>query len=166
MDDLLTERLTLHPFTPDEAERVAAGEPGPADHWAPGYPTEGERTGARMFLKGCQDGQDPHPFGNFEIRRRTDGAAIGGIGFHGGPDDTGAVEVGYGLAAAERGQGYATEAVLAVLAHARAAGARVFRAETTVENAASQGVLRKAGLALVRTDGDALHFELPLVGGE
>ncbi|KQV16579.1 MULTISPECIES: GNAT family N-acetyltransferase [unclassified Kitasatospora] len=166
MDDLLTERLTLHPFTPEEAGRVVAGEPGPTDLWAPGYPTEGEKTGARMFLKGCQDGNDPHPFGNFEIRRREDGVAIGGIGFHGGPDENGGVEVGYGLAEATRGQGYATEAVLAVLAHARSAGALVFRAETTTDNPASQGVLRKAGLALVRTDGDSLHYELPLVDSE
>ncbi|MER5866711.1 GNAT family N-acetyltransferase [Kitasatospora sp. NPDC002040] len=162
MNDLQTERLVLHPFTPAEAGRVAAGEPGPEDVWAPGYPAEGERTGARMFLKGCQDGNDPHPFGNFEIRRRSDGAAIGGIGFHGGPDDDGGVEVGYGLAEAVRGQGYATEAVLGVLAHARAAGARLFRAETSTDNPASQGVLRKAGLTLVRQDGEALFYELPL----
>lgn len=141
---------------------MVAGEPGPEDSWAPGYPTEGERTGARHFLSGCQDGNDPHPFGNFEIRRREDGVAIGGIGFHGGPDEHGAVEVGYGLAESARGQGYATEAVLAVLEHARAAGAVVFRAETTADNRASQGVLRKAGLELVREDGESLHFERPL----
>ena len=48
----------------------------------------------------------------------ADGAVIGDCGLHGGPygpvDDAGRVEIGYGLAAPSRGQGYGSEVVAAI----------------------------------------------------
>jgi RimJ/RimL family protein N-acetyltransferase len=79
---------------------------------------------ARRFLGTCTDVGDPQPFGNYEIRRRSDGQAIGGLGFHGPADDNGSVTIGYGLIPSVRGEGYASEALRALLEFARAHGLR------------------------------------------
>lgn len=63
------------------------------------------------------------------------------------------VETGYGLADAFRRQGLATEAVDALVAIALSNGASQVRADTTVNNRASQRVLEKTGFReLSRSD--------------
>lgn len=158
MDDLLTDRLAIHPLTADEAGRIAAADRGPDTHWAPDYPADGERAGARMFLRACAAVGDPQPFGCYEIRLRADGTAIGGIGFHGAPDEQGAVEVGYGLAASARGHGYAAEALRAVICLARAHGATRVTGNTTHDNLPSQRVMAAAGMAFTREDAVLRHY--------
>ena len=70
---------------------------------------------------------------------------IGSIGFKSAPKD-GVVEIGYGIAQAARGRGYATQAVRQIAAVAFATGkVEVVRAETVLDNYASQRVLKKAG---------------------
>ncbi|MDH6579431.1 GNAT family N-acetyltransferase [Kitasatospora sp. MAP5-34] len=162
MNDLLTDRLVLHPFTAEEARLVETGERGPDTHWAPDYPAEGERTGARMFVRACEAVGDPQPFGGYEIRRASDGRAIGGIGFHGGPDEHGAVEVGYGLAESARGQGYAREAVRRMVELAREQGVTKFLGNTGHDNVPSQRVMLAAGMTLVNEDEELKYYELVL----
>ncbi len=162
MNDLLTERLILHPFTAEEAKRVVAADRGPDTNWADDYPTEGERTGARMFVQACEAVGDPQPFGGYEIRRASDGQAIGGIGFHGGPDENGAVEIGYGLAESARGQGYAREAVRRMVELAREQGVTKFLGNTDLDNLPSQRVMLAAGLTLVNEDEQLKYYELAL----
>jgi hypothetical protein len=53
--------------------------------------------------------------GNYEIRRREGGQAIGGVGFCGPADENGRVTIGYGLIPSARGQGYASEALRGLL---------------------------------------------------
>jgi RimJ/RimL family protein N-acetyltransferase len=78
----------------------------------------------------------------FLMTRREDGAALGGVGFGG----TGEVhELGYAIGRPYWGQGYATEAVLAMVEHARTRGLRALEAFTFIENPASARVLDKAG---------------------
>ncbi|GAA2151670.1 hypothetical protein GCM10009760_47320 [Kitasatospora kazusensis] len=160
--DLLTDRLVLHPFTVAEARQVEAAERGPEHNWAPDYPAEGERTGARMFANAAEAYGDPHPFGGYEIRRASDGLAIGGIGFHGGPDEDGAVEIGYGLAESARRQGYAVEAVRRMIELAREQGVAKFLGNTDLDNIPSQRVMLSAGLSFVREDEQLKYYELPL----
>ncbi|WP_035845329.1 GNAT family N-acetyltransferase [Kitasatospora azatica] len=158
MNDLLTERLILHPFTIAEAERVAAGQAGPADNWAPDYPSEGERVGAGMFVKY----QTAHPFGGYEIRLREGGTAIGGIGFHGAPDEHGHVSVGYGLSASARGNGYAREALRAIVAAAPGWGVTSLKGDTDHENLPSQRVMEAAGLTFTHEDGELKYYAIEL----
>jgi RimJ/RimL family protein N-acetyltransferase len=162
MNDFLTERLAIHPLTAAEAERIVAADRGPDTNWAADYPAEGEQTGARMFLKACEAIGDPQPFGCYEIRLGADGPAIGGIGFHGAPDEQGAVEIGYGLAESARGRGYAREAVRGIAEFCRAQGVRTLIANTTHDNVASQRVMEAAGMTLVRADDELKHYELAL----
>ncbi len=99
---------------------------------------------------------EQRPFGYYRITRLADGRAVGGVGFKGQPDG-GCVEIGYGLAPSARGQGYAAEAVVALLALAAEHGVSRVIADTTLDNIASQRTLLRAGFRLVGSD-DELHY--------
>jgi RimJ/RimL family protein N-acetyltransferase len=73
------------------------------------------------------------------------GRIVGAGGFKSTPKD-GKVEIGYGIAPACRGHGYATRGVTLLCAEAFASGrVKEILAETSVTNAASERVLEKAG---------------------
>lgn len=99
----------------------------------------------------------------------TDGPGrrvVGGINFHGAPDERGMPEVGYGLLPAERGRGYAIEAVQAMFEWARREhGIRRFRASVAPDNERSLHLIGKLGFRRVGEqwdpeDGLELVFEL------
>ena len=74
------------------------------------------------------------------------GEEIGGIGFKGVPDAAGNVEVGYGVDEVYQNQGYATEAVGAMLQWALSYDAvSCVQGQTEANNIISQKVLRKNG---------------------
>ncbi|MGQ4488645.1 GNAT family N-acetyltransferase [Streptomyces sp. SAS_281] len=158
MNDLETPRLFLHPMSPADAEHVAAGSPPAGARWAPGYPSPGERGAASRFLTTCADTGDPSPFCSYEIRLRTDGVVIGGIGFHGAPDDRGSVTIGYGLVESARGRGYASEALRALLRFAREQGVSRVRGDADTGNIPSQHVMTAAGMRLVGEDASLKYY--------
>jgi RimJ/RimL family protein N-acetyltransferase len=160
MTDLVTERLVLHPMTVGEAERVVAGEPDSGDRWAPGYPTDGDVFAARRFLGTCASTGDPQPFGNYEIRRREDGRAIGGLGFHGPPDTNGSVTVGYGVIPSAQGRGYASEALRELLLFARTHGVTCVKGDADHDNIASHHVMLAAGMRSAGQDERVRYFEM------
>lgn len=87
---------------------------------------------------------DYYWYTNWEIILSATSCSVGGIGFAGLPDDQGSTEIGYALDQKYRGQGIATEAVKALSEWAfQDAGLQIIRAETPVDNAASQRVLEK-----------------------
>ncbi len=99
----------------------------------------------------------------------TDGEerrVVGGINFHGAPDDRARPEIGYGLLTEERGRGYAIEAVEGVFDWAlREHGIRRFRASVAPDNDRSLHLLQKLGFRHVGEpwdpeDGLELVFEL------
>ncbi|AZK95174.1 MULTISPECIES: GNAT family N-acetyltransferase [Streptomyces] len=160
MEDLVTERLVLHPLTPEEAGQLAEGVPFPGAAWAPGYPMTDDRSAARRFLdtRTRATAGRPHP-GAFEIRLRSDGRAIGGVDFHGPADSTGSVTVGYGLIPSARGRGYASEALRAVLAHARALGITRVKGDADHNNTPSHHVMTAAGMHLTGEDHRVRYYE-------
>jgi RimJ/RimL family protein N-acetyltransferase len=164
MTDLITSRLVLHPLTAGEATRIVGGVAGPADVWADGFPGEGDRDAARMTAKAAAvHGRQDDPFTCYRIDCRRDRAAIGTIGFHGPPDRRGQVTIGYGLVPHSWGNGYATEAVHALIELCRAHPAvRSLAADTGHDNHASQRVLLKSGFRLVRQDRELRYYELAL----
>ena len=89
----------------------------------------------------------------FLIILRETGEVIGDIGFHGPPDEAGAVEIGYSIVEQYRGRGLVGESAVAIggLAWSRPEVTRII-AQTEEGNAASAGVLRHAGF---REDGVA-----------
>ena len=84
--------------------------------------------------------------GSFIAVRRADGQAIGLLGTKGEVTPSGEQEIGYGLTPGTWGQGYATEAVGALLPWlGTQPGVRVVTAETAPGNPASARVLTKLG---------------------
>ena len=161
---LSTARLVLHPVGEAEARRIHDRAPTPDDRWAADYPFDGDLAGIGAFLHAVEQQGEQGPFGYYQVSLRSRAIAIGGIGFKGLPLD-GAAEVGYGLAPSARGHGYATEALRAIVDLAAALGLTTIRADTDLENRASQRVLEKAGFHLSREDAEARSYEIHLEAG-
>ncbi|MGW3202749.1 GNAT family N-acetyltransferase [Streptomyces sp. NPDC001135] len=157
------ERVTLVGVRPAAADDLRLGGDG-GFGWLDGGPYEGTREAASFLLKAYEAGVHRPEFGVFALVRHEDGRAVGGIGFHGVPDEDGRVEIGYDLVEGARGQGYATEALrtLADWALAREDVGSLF-ATVERDNTASQAVLGRAGFVRVSEEGDTggeLAYEL------
>ena len=101
------------------------------------------------------------------ITLRSGALMIGHAGFHGPPDDEGAIEIGYTIFPAFRGRGYATEAARRLLDMAKELGAKTFRASVSPDNAPSLAIVKKLGLVktgerMDDVDGLEFVFERPL----
>jgi RimJ/RimL family protein N-acetyltransferase len=154
--------VSLHAVDVAEAERIRDNRPTATDSWSPGYPFEGDREAVEAFLAASAAHGDQQPFGYYRITRLNDGLTVGGIGFLGPPDAHGRVEVGFGLIPAARGQGYAREALDALLQLAREHGVREVRADTALGNVASQRTLLGAGFVEQGADTQLRHYRRDL----
>jgi len=100
------------------------------------------------------------------VLRDTD--TIVGLGnFHGAPDDTGTIEIGYRVLPAFRRKGYGREIADTMWAFAaRQPEVKVLRASVAPDNDASLAIVRRAGFRQVGeqidpVDGMELVFEIP-----
>jgi [ribosomal protein S5]-alanine N-acetyltransferase len=94
------------------------------------------------------------------IIHKDDNTLIGDIGFHGPPDTSGRVEIGYSIIPEYRNQGYATEMTCHIIAWAwQQPGVTSVIAECLDDNLSSIKVLEKAGLRRVSTEGRMLRWE-------
>lgn len=119
----------------------------------------GRPRGHRVSAGRCRAG-DPGAFRLYEIRLRETGVSIGGIGFHGPPDELGVATIGYGLTPGARGRGYATEALRALVEIARQAGAEGMKGDADLGNPASHRVMEAAGMRRVAEDEKLVHYYL------
>jgi [ribosomal protein S5]-alanine N-acetyltransferase len=95
------------------------------------------------------------------ILHKADRVAIGGIGFHGPPDEAGKVEIGYNIIPAYEGQGHATEMARRVIEWAfQTPSIEVITAECLDDNSGSIRVLEKVGMRRLATEGQMLKWEL------
>ena len=151
---LQTTRLRLEPLTMETARAILAGDLS----WltaagltaANGWPHEDTADGVTGAVKA---GYPP----GWLIT--ASGAVIGDCGTHGPADEAGCIEIGYGLAAPSRGQGYGSEAVLAITEWLLSQPeVSLVQAHTLTSNAASRRVLEKAGFRYLGLDeGEALY---------
>ncbi len=96
-------------------------------------------------LRAAAPGTNPWQWG-FAIVHQTSGSVIGMIGFKGPPDDQGMVEIAYGIVPTFQGQGYATEANLAVIDFAcKDPSVQLIWAHTAPTANTSTRVLEKCG---------------------
>ena len=151
-----TERLLLAPFEPDDAAGYAEliAERGPGDR---GYGTtaDGARQNiARLAVQALDSG-----LGFLAIRRRAEGDLIGYCGLLVGRASLDEPEIAYELFRRVHGQGYATEAAVALIAAAAATGRRRLWSTVRVWNQASLRVLDKTGF---RRD----HLQVEEQGGD
>lgn len=155
-----TARLELTPLDVASARAlVDTGEVG-GRRRAEGYPTDSTLVAASMVVTAAAAGRDLGPFTTYQIVRQSDATIIGDCGFHGPPDENGSVVIGYGIAESASGHGFASEALEALIGFALLqSGVKRVVADTTRSNYASRRVMEKAGMRLVRADGELLVFE-------
>src|SRR6266516_7347158 len=92
---------------------------------------------------------------------KSDQAVIGDIGFMGGPDQDGIVEIGYSIIPEYRNQGYATEMASCLIAWAfQEQGIKVVTASCRDDNTGSIKVLEKVGMRRLEPDGNMLKWEI------
>ena len=134
-----TKRLLLRPMTDEAMQAMIDAETDPELKVAYGEMLAGARARPSERLW----------YTAWCIAQR-DGVMVGDLCFKGVPKG-GAVEIGYGILAAYRGNGFATEAVKAITAWAFAQdGVYFVTAETEPHNAISRRVLERVGF---RPDG-------------
>ena len=151
---LTTARLHLRRLTTDDAPAMAGllGDDHDAIQMTSHVPDPCTVDGARAWIA-MRSGDDSYPFA-IEV----DGTMIGVIGCRVEGELAG---LGYWIGRAHWGQGFATEAALAVLRFVASLGVRTVEADTFVGNAASVRVLEKIGFAYV----DTIDEDQPVRGG-
>ena len=145
---LVTDRLELVPQSLAAVRALVEGrEPGLP--LAEGYPHADTLDGMRIAA--AHAGEDA-ALGGWFIVRVADGAVIGDLGTKGGVDERGRVEIGYGLSVNFRRQGYAGEAVAALVTWLGAQpGVRAVTAEVEIGNDASRRLLERLGFVVEDT---------------
>ena len=146
--------MRLLPVEAGDVERLFAGDAGDLAI-GPGWPHEDTapglsfvRTGGRAWLI-CDD----------------DDRIVGECGTKASPDDDGAVEIGYGLAAQSRGRGIGTRALQLLIDEVRMLpDVRRIEASVHVGNTPSIRLLERAGFVRDGQHGDELRFSLPVDG--
>jgi RimJ/RimL family protein N-acetyltransferase len=157
-----SERMCLRQLASEEARALLRGRSDPERPWMAGYPMQGTLIAVEAFVRAVENGVDPGAYGVYQLIRASDGVVIGDIGFHGPPSPVGSVTVGYGLAPGARGQGYATEALRAVVAWALAQPeVAAVEADTTHANLPSQRVMERAGMRLVDRSDQLRFYRVP-----
>jgi RimJ/RimL family protein N-acetyltransferase len=158
---LQTARLDLVLLEAEEARALADGVNRDGSRWAAGYPLGSTLLRAELTLAAAAQELPLGGFGTYQVICRDDDEVIGDVGFMGPPDATGAVNVGCAIIEGARGQGYATEALSAVLDWARTqSGLTCVLADTTRSNVASQRLLERVGMHRVGEDGELLYYML------
>jgi [ribosomal protein S5]-alanine N-acetyltransferase len=164
LEILRTERLTLVALTPELArvaleDRAKLGRMLAArvpETW-PGADFARMLPRLARGVEAASPGAEPTRL----IVHTADGVLIGETGFHGPPDGSGTVEVGYSIAPEYRGRGFAFEATRALIDRAfDRPGIRRIVAACLDDNLASIKVLEKLGMRRTGSAGATLRFEL------
>jgi RimJ/RimL family protein N-acetyltransferase len=165
---LTTERLHMRPFVPADEAAIHAvyADPEVMEHVGNGPHRTLDET--RAALRVYADVLSRRGYSFLAVTERANGAVVGDAGLYPlggtGPD----VELGYTLARAVWGRGYATELGRALVAHALGplAAPRVV-AQVEPANVASRHVLEKLGLTEreLRTAYGRPHILYALDGG-
>lgn len=136
-----TERLFLRPEWPEDLDDLLEALRDEAVQRTVAVPPlPRTRAEVREYLTRPSDPRMPHFF--MYLRGVHGARMVGGIGFAPYCDE---VEVGYWIAAAYRGRGYALEALRAIIEQARALGHKRLVAKPFVDNEVSIRVLEAAG---------------------
>jgi len=161
---LETKRLQLIPFSldlkkaamNDRARLIEMLGVYVPDHW-PG-PDLAE---ALPFFVENMEKAPSEPVWDWIAIHRSDHAVIGGIGFMGGPDKDGVVEVGYDIVPEYRKQGYATEMARSLVAWAlQETDIKVVTASCLDDNIGSIKVLENVGMRRLEPEENMLKWEI------
>lgn len=106
---------------------------------------------------------DPLFYTMWLVIGKADKAIIGGICFHGAPDEKGEVEIGYGTDEGYRNRGFMAETIAGMIDWLRGKKTvRKVKAETAMDNLASIKVLEKNGFKVVQQQENTVILVLEL----
>jgi aminoglycoside 6'-N-acetyltransferase len=148
---LITERLTLCRSRPEDAATISEYRSDPEVHRYQGW----ERTdaeGIRIEIDQMADRAPGEPGGwvQLSVLERESGRLVGDVGLSPAEGEPGVIKLGYTMAPAFQGRGYATEAIAALVAYAfDTLGVEIVRAYMSAENIPSARVAEKVGMRLV-----------------
>jgi RimJ/RimL family protein N-acetyltransferase len=147
---IVTDRLVLRRSRSEDAEEISAYRSDPDVHRQQGW----ERTdpdGVRTDIEEMAGRIPGEPGGWVQFTLEDgDGRLVGDVGISPADGEPGVLKVGYTVAPAFQGRGYATEAIGALVEYAfDTLHADVVRAYASADNAPSIRVAEKVGLRLV-----------------
>jgi aminoglycoside 6'-N-acetyltransferase len=150
-EPLLTDRLVLRRSRPQDATAISAYRGDPRVNRYQGWErTDAEGVRAEIEQMAGRAPGEPGGWVQFTVEERMGGRLVGDVGISAADGEPGVIKLGYTMAPAFQGRGYATEAVRALVAYAfDTLGADVVRAYANAENVPSIRVAEKAGLRLV-----------------
>lgn len=145
--EILTPRLRIRPFRDSDLEAFLAYRNDPEVARYQGWSLPYARESALEFLTEMKDKQPtPGEWLQLSIELRSTGETIGDLAFHLMKSDPRQAYLGYSLSRAHWGQGYASEAVRALLGYLfRERDLHRIVAECDVDNTASQKLLERLG---------------------
>ena len=147
---LVTARLELHRSRPEDAESISAYRSDPDVHRYQGWDRV-DPDGVRAEIEEMAPRSQGEPgWVQFSVHERDGGRLVGDVGLAPAEGEPGVIRVGYTIAPAFQGLGYATEAIRALVAYAfDTLEADVVRAHANAENDPSIRVAEKVGMRLV-----------------
>jgi RimJ/RimL family protein N-acetyltransferase len=149
---IVSERLTLRRSEPDDAETISAYRSLPEVYERQGWTRTDPEHVREIIVEMLELVPGDPGWVQFSVLRHPDGHLVGDVGLCPADDEPGVIKVGYTIAPEHQGQGYATEAVRALVGYAfETLDARVVRAYTEESNEPSRAVMRKSGLTHIET---------------
>jgi ribosomal-protein-alanine N-acetyltransferase len=158
---LFTARLRLEPVTPAMADAARAGPAAFTNVIGADAPADWCAASLGLVARSVSlTGSAPAPTRAIAIHRR-EGVVIGDVRFEPSPRAEREFEIGYGIAKSRRRQGYAVEAVTAVIDWLfEDAGAETILAGCDARNIASVRTLRRLGFWLDSNPGQTFWWVL------
>jgi [ribosomal protein S5]-alanine N-acetyltransferase len=165
LNNLNTNRLTLIPLTLEITKSLLNGNRRYIEHLGikcdEKWPTEDAMDILPIINSSLEVSKLPTGFEAWMIVDKTNNKIIGDIGFHGQPNEYGEVEIGFGLVEHERGKGFGSEALNAIMDWlSLQQKVKVILAECLISNKPSAVILEKAGLKEVTRDDEFIYWKL------
>ncbi|MCY6485455.1 GNAT family N-acetyltransferase [Clostridium aestuarii] len=124
------------------------------------WPTEDTMDILPIINNSLEKNKIPSGFETWMIVNKDNMKVIGDIGFHGKPNEKGEVEVGFGLVEHERGKGFGSESLNAIMDWLSfQESVKVIKAECLISNKPSARILEKARLKEINRDSELIYWE-------
>jgi len=161
--EIITGRLRIIPFTIEiiqsamdqDGRRLAEMGIIPTDEWPEADLLEALPYFNQQLLEYGVTG-----YNSWLILDRWTGAIIGSIGFINEPDESGCVEIGFGIIPSKRRKGYCEEATRALIDWAAAQKkVKVITAQCNLDNVSSINLLTKMGFQMTACDQSLISWK-------
>jgi [ribosomal protein S5]-alanine N-acetyltransferase len=160
-----TERLILIPFTLEASHSLLAGDKSilirynlnPTPYW----PDQETMDTLPRIVKRLEQLPEPTGFESWMIVLKQNATVIGDAGFKGGPNEEGAVDIGYSIIEQEKQRGYGLETARALSEWAfRHPQVKAVTANCLLGNTASIRLLEKLGMQEVNRDEEMIYWRI------